>query len=304
VVAVGHAPQRAERLALGPGRDDHELVIGPVVELARRDEDPLRHVDVPQRAADVDVLAHRPAHERHLAPVRGSRVYDLLDAVDVGGEAGDDDAALAAEEELLELGPDDRLARRVARAIGICRVAAQQQQPLAPQLGEARDVRRDAVDRRLVELVVAGDQDRAQVGVERDGGRVGNRMRHVDELDLERAELEALAVAEVVDVDLAQPVLVELRARHRRGERAAVDRDVDRKLAQDPGHRPEMVLMAVGDDDALDVVDPRAQVAEVRQHEVDPDHLRGREAQADVDDHDAAFVLEDRHVLTDLAQPA
>ena len=38
VVAVGHAAQRAQRLALGPGRDDHELLVGPVVELARLDE--------------------------------------------------------------------------------------------------------------------------------------------------------------------------------------------------------------------------------------------------------------------------
>ena len=42
--------------------------------------------------------------------------------------------------------------------------------------------------------------------------------------------------------------------------------------------------MAVGDDDALDVVDALAQVGEVGQDEVDADHLGGREAQADVDD--------------------
>ena len=35
--------------------------------------------------------------------------------------------------------------------------------PLAAQLGEPRDVRRHAVDRRLVELVVAGHQHRAEL---------------------------------------------------------------------------------------------------------------------------------------------
>ena len=58
------------------------------------------------------------------------------------------------------------------------------------------------------------------------------------------------------------------------------------QLAQDPRQRAEVVLVAVGDDDALDVVDALAQVGEVRQHEVDADHLGGREAQADVDDDD------------------
>src|ERR671938_573479 len=79
VVVVGHPPQRGQRLALGPGRDDHEPLVGPVVELARRDDDPVGHLDVPERAADVDVLAHRAPDERDLAPVRGGRVDDLLD---------------------------------------------------------------------------------------------------------------------------------------------------------------------------------------------------------------------------------
>ena len=64
-----------------------------------------------------------------------------------------------------------------------------------------------------------------------------------------------------------------------------------------------MVLVAVGDDDRLDVVGALAQVGEVGQHEVDADHLGRREAQADVDDDDAVVVLDDRHVLADLAQP-
>ena len=59
--------------------------------------------------------------------------------------------------------------------------------------------------------------------------------------------------------------------------------------------------MAVRDDDRLDVVDALAQVREVGQHEVDAHHLGRREAQAAVDDDDPAVVLDDRHVLADLA---
>ena len=59
--------------------------------------------------------------------------------------------------------------------------------------------------------------------------------------------------------------------------------------------------MAVGDDDRLDVVDALAQVGEVGQHEVDAHLLGGREAQPGVDDDDPAVVLDDGHVLADLA---
>jgi hypothetical protein len=62
--------------------------------------------------------------------------------------------------------------------------------------------------------------------------------------------------------------------------------------------------VTVRHDDRLDVLGALAQVGEVRQHQVDADHLGGREAQADVDDHDPAVVFDDRHVLADLAQAA
>ena len=65
-----------------------------------------------------------------------------------------------------------------------------------------------------------------------------------------------------------------------------------------------MVLVPVGEDDRLDVVDAVAQVGEVGQDEVDAEHLGGREHQAGVDDDDPAVVLDHGHVLADLAQPA
>ena len=264
---------------------------------------PLGHVDVPQHPPDVHVLAHGAADERDLAvEVRGG-VDDLLDAVDVRGEARDDDPPARREKTRSRLGPTPASlgekpggrrssSRRTAAGRPRCRARP------------GADVRGRALDRGLVELVVAGDEHGAELGRRRHGARVGDRVRHVQQLDVERAELEPLARVDVGDVGLAEAVLVELGARHGRRQRTAEDRQVLAQLAQDPGQRPEVVLVAVGDDDALDVVDPRAQVAEVGQHQVDADHLGGREAQPDVDDEDPALVLEDHHVLADLAQPA
>ena len=76
------------------------------------------------------------------------------------------------------------------------------------------------------------------------------------------------------------------------------------ELAQNPRQRAEMVLVAVRHDDRLDVLRTLAQVGEVRQHQIDADHLRRREAQPDVHHDDPAVLLDDRHVLADLPQPA
>ena len=238
-----------------------------------------------------------------LRPLAVGRVDDLLDAVDVRREAGDDDAALAVREHAVQVRADERLALRDARAVDVRGVAAQQQQPVAAELGQPRHVGRRAADRRLVELVVAGEQDRAELGRDRDAAGVRDRVREVDALELERAGLDDVADRQHLEAHVAQLVLVELGARHRDRQLAAVDdRDlVLAEVADHPRQRAEMVLVAVRDDERLDRVDVVAQVREVRQDEVDAHHLGGREAQAAVDDDDPALVLDDRQVLADLA---
>ena len=101
-------------------------------------------------------------------------------------------------------------------------------------------------------------------------------------------------------------MLVELRADELDCQWPAVDgRDAhSRELAEDVRERPDVVLVAVREDDRVDVVGALAQVREVREHEVDPELLRRREHQPGVDHHDPAGGLEDRHVLPDLAEAA
>ena len=109
MVLVGHPAQRRQRLALRTGRDHDHLVIGPVLDLLRLDQQSVGDLDVTERAPDADVLAHRAADQRDLAPELRRRVDDLLDAVDVGREARHDDPALGAGEHLLQMRPDDAL---------------------------------------------------------------------------------------------------------------------------------------------------------------------------------------------------
>jgi hypothetical protein len=173
----------------------------------------------------------------------------------------------------------------------------------AAERGQPRHVGRRAADRRLVELVVAGEEDGAQRRLERDAARIRDRVREVDALDLERPGVDGVADRQHLEGDVAQLVLVELGARHRDRQLAAVhDRDLLlAEIADHPRQRPEVVLVAVGDDDRLERVDVVAHVAEIGQDQVDAHHLGRREAQAAIDDDHPAVVLDDRHVLSDLA---
>jgi len=86
-------------------------------------------------------FAHRATHECDLAVERGGCVAHLLHAMDVRSEARDHDAALApAAKDLLQMrGPTPDSEGEKPAAVRVGRVAAQQQQPVAPQLPPGRD---------------------------------------------------------------------------------------------------------------------------------------------------------------------
>ena len=158
---------------------------------------------------------------------------------------------------------------------------------------------------RVVELVVAGVDAEAAGRFEDDRGRVGDRVRHPDELEPERAELDRVVVGRhLAQLRLAQQaVLVELRLDEPERE-AGRDHDRDAHLAHEVREAADVVLVAVREHDAADHRLALAQVRDVGQDEVDAEMLVAREREAGVDDDDRAVGLVDGHVLADLAEAA
>ena len=108
------------------------------------------------------------------------------------------------------------------------------------------------------------------------------------EFDRERSDDQVLAGGQILQLAVAEVVLVELGTSHGDRQPAAVHGRclAAAELAQHPRQRTEMVLVAVGDDDRLDVLGALPQVAEIGEHEIDAEHVRGREPQPGVDDDD------------------
>src|SRR4051794_16438919 len=125
--------------------------------------------------------------------------------MDVRREAGDDDPPLDSREDLLEVRPHARLRGGDAGPVHVRGVAEQEQDALAAELGEPRDVGRLSVDRGLVELVVAREDRGAELAGEGDGAGVGYRVRHLDRLDAERTGVEALAREDLLDRSVLEP---------------------------------------------------------------------------------------------------
>ena len=155
--------------------------------------------------------------------------------------------------------------------------------PRLPISASMPDVGAQAVDGRVVDLVVAGVDDPRPPGLEDDRDRVRDRVRHAHELGLERADLDGarlgLGLVELGRVQ--QPVLVELRLDEPERQPRAPDlRHLD--LAQQVRERADVILVAMRQEHGTDA--PLAQVREVRQEEIDAEMLVPREREAGVDD--------------------
>ena len=95
-----------------------------------------------------------------------------------------------------------------ARALGVGRVAEEQQHAGIAQLLEARHVGRQPVRRRVVQLEVASVDHPTDRGFNGERDCVGDRVADCDRLDLERAKLDGIADAHLAQVCLAQDAML------------------------------------------------------------------------------------------------
>ena len=160
-----------------------------------------------------------------------------------------------------------------------------------------------AVDRGVVELEVGGVNDHSHWRVDHEANAVRDTVVHAEGLDLEHAGVDDLAGRHGANVGaLGEPVLAHLRRDEPARQRRGVDREVE--VADEVGKGADVVLVAVGDEHALDAVAVIAEVLDVRDDEIDSQHVVRWELEAEVDENDVVFALDDEAILADLANPA
>ncbi len=220
----------------------------------------------------------------------------------VTGEARDDDAAGRLGDDRLEHRTDVALVGREAGNVGVGRVHQKQVDAGFAESRESAQVGDAIVERQLIHLEVAGVQNDPGNGRDGDGEGIRDRVVDRDELEVKRAELLFLTLLDGERVR-RDPVLFQFRFDEREREGRAENRDVCPQL-QKVRHRPDVVLVAVREHDAENVIETIPDRAEVGQDQVDAGLVLFREQHAAVDDENLAVDFEGRHVATDLAQSA
>jgi hypothetical protein len=162
---------------------------------------------------------------------------------------------------------------------------------------------RQADERLLVELPVAGVEDAAVGRVDEQRVAFGDRVRERDVGDLERAQGDAALVLDDDQLDLVeQPGLRQLVADEVGGERRRVERHAE--IRGEVGHRADVVLVRVGEDDAEQAVEPLLNELEVGEHQVDAGVVGIGEPHAEVDHQPLAIAAVEVDVHADLARAA
>ena len=137
--------------------------------------------------------------------------------------------------------------------------------------------------------------------------RVGNAVIDGDRLDIERTELGAQAFADGVLDDAAEhAMLFELDRDQSERQRRAVDGDriVRVELHDQIGQPADVILVAVGEEDAEQTVESLGDVRVVAHDQVDAVQLRFGKLDPRVDDDHVSAELDERRVLADLAHAA
>jgi hypothetical protein len=299
VLADGHARERRRRLALRPGGDDHQAariaVRGAGACLARE-------LQVAEALRGLDVVDERTSHQEYLAAMLARDVDDLLHAVDVRRERRHEDASLRVREHAIERAADRAFGRPMAGHERVGGVADEQRHALLAVMREPREVGGLGVDGRVVDLEVAGVDDRA--GRRGDGVAAGvdDGVRHADALDAETADLDDVARHDRAQLDVVDAELLELVGDEPERERHAVDRH--RHSADQERHGADMVLMAVREEERLDLRGVLEQVRHVRDDDVDAERGRIREHHPAVHEDGFVATLVNHEVHADLAEAA
>ena len=187
--------------------------------------------------------------------------------------------------------------------LGVGGVGQEQVDALLAEPGEGPQVGDPAVERQLVHLEVAGVQHQPGAGADRDRERVGDRVVDRDELQVEGAEGDPVALLTMwctVSLSRCSRSLLPSSARVSSEPTSGMSPRSRRRYGVAPMWSSWPWVRT-----SASTSSSRSRIAvEVGEDQVDAGVVVLGEQHAAVDDQQPAVVLEDGHVAADLAEPA
>ena len=188
-----------------------------------------------------------------------------------------------------------------ARADRIGAVAHERQNALLSKLRKPLKVSRLSEYRRIVDLEVSRVDDDARRCENSQRGCIHDTVIGLYELHAEASQIDGLSVFNHLSLNGAQHIVLfqfmlnqpdsQLRPVYRR-----------RNILQHVGQGADVILMSVRDHKTLHLVNIVFQVGDIRNYQVNSQHIIAREGKSAVHYNNTVLVLEGRHVHSDLLQ--
>ena len=157
------------------------------------------------------------------------------------------------------------------------------------------------VDRGLVDLEVTRVDDDADRRGDGEGHAIRHAVRDSNEFDRQRADRDRVARADRLEaVGHVELVLLEFRFEERQCHGGAVHRPIEE--GHQVGHGADMVFMAVGEDERLDLFPSTFDERHVGNDQIDAELVGVREHDAGVDEDRRLPPRHRHHVHTELAE--
>jgi len=133
---------------------------------------------------------------------------------------------------------------------------------------------------------------------------IGNAVVDMDKLDGKRPSLNPVAVLDRLEGDPGNtgPPVFQLEPDQLDGQLVAVYRDTD--VPAQPGQGADMVFVAMGQEDAFELMLVLHDIGKVGNDDVDAGHVVFRKSDAAVDDDHLVAVFVNGHVFADFAHAA
>lgn len=304
VLAVGHAGQGRQRLALRTGAHDDDLVVGQAVNIESIDDISVIDVEVAQLACHAGVGEHGTTGHDDLAAALASGITDLLQTMDVARERRDEHAARSILDGVQQIGANLGLGLGKAGDRGVGGVGQQQVDALFGKAADSGIVGRDAVNGRLVELKVAGVHNGALASADEHTQSARDGVRHRKEVERDATQIDVAPPLDLTELGCADAELRKLALDKAKRQLARENRHLVVEILQQIRKRTGVVLVAVGNDDAAELFLVLQNVGVIREHQINTGLRVIGEHEASVDEHHVVAALEDRHVLADAIKAA
>ncbi len=240
-----------------------------------------------------DVLLHAVPLDHNLAVILFGQPNQLLDAREKRREGCRNDPAGSRFKNFFKRFLHLRFGNLVSWHFGIRALRDQEQDALPAEVREPRNIGRALIDRRMVEFEVAGVDHRTDRGFEHHADAVGNVVVDVEKFHPKGTQRHLRFRGHDMDLGLAHLAEILLALED---DAAGQGRRIDRRVAEGVKQmrdRADVVVVAVGNDNAADILAPRPEVFDVRDEVVNPRHIFIGELQPHVHNYDVVFVLVD-----------